>query len=133
MGNFNCQYIVRLPRQAKSIRIAVLDTGLRVDDRDTLLRSGSKRVLAHSGNFLGAGYARGDYFDNHGHGTHVVRLLLRLAPRAEIVVVKVSEGRSLEYTKLGQIVQVRFKPICAVCCIMAGRTLPNHSILPHVS
>jgi len=112
MGNFNYQYIVPLPRQAKSIRIAVLDTGLRVDDRDTLLRSGSKRVLAHSGNFLEAEYEAGNYIDNHGHGTHVVRLLLMLAPRAQIVVVKVSEGRSLASTRLEQIVKVRLRPAC---------------------
>jgi hypothetical protein len=110
MHNFYRQYILPLPQQAKPIRIAVLDTGLRVDDGDTLLRSGSKRVLAHSGNFLGAEYAAGGYLDNHGHGTHVVRLLLGLAPRAQIVVVKVSEGRSLASTRLEQIVKVRLRP-----------------------
>jgi hypothetical protein len=110
MDNFNLQYIFPLPRQADPIRVAVLDTGLRVDDGDTLLRAGSKRVLAQSGNFLEAEYKVGGYVDNHSHGTHVVRLLLKLAPRAHIVVVKVSEGRSLASTRLEQIVKVRPRP-----------------------
>ncbi|KAK3361553.1 hypothetical protein B0T24DRAFT_684592 [Lasiosphaeria ovina] len=90
---------------SKRIRIAVLDTGLLVDDEDTLLRSGSKRVLASlSRNFLGTSAKEGDYEDSHGHGTHVVRIMLKLAPRAEVVVIKVSNGRSLEFTKLQEIV-----------------------------
>jgi len=112
MDNFYRQYICPLPRQdtPRPIRIAVLDTGLRVDDGDGLLHRGSKRVLAISGNFLEAKYKAGGYFDNHGHGTHVVRLLLRLAPRAQIVVVKVSEDQSFASTKLEQIVEVRLRP-----------------------
>ncbi|KAL8420549.1 hypothetical protein RB594_003365 [Gaeumannomyces avenae] len=90
---------------SKRVRIAVLDTGLHIDDSDTLLLGGARRIQTElSRSFLGAEKGWEDCDDTHGHGTHVVRLLLKLSPRAEIVVIKVSEDRSLESTKLQQLV-----------------------------
>ncbi|RSL48362.1 hypothetical protein CEP54_012969 [Fusarium duplospermum] len=116
MKNFTPKFIKplidgkTLPPNYKRIRIAVLDTGLHIDEQDTqdtLLKFSSERVLTkHSKNYTGSSKEdRGnDIDDTHGHGTHVVRLLLKLAPRAEILVVKVSNGRTLETTKLGQLI-----------------------------
>jgi hypothetical protein len=91
------------PEGCEKVRIAVLDTGLRIDEDDNLLYSGQGRVIEPQENFLDRGR---DCMDTHGHGTHVARLLLRFAPHAEIFVAKVSEGKSLEETKLEQLVKV---------------------------
>ncbi len=71
MEHFKHDFILALPRSTGTpIRIAVLDTGLHIDDGDTLLRSGARRVRADlSRSFLGTEDERGDYDDTHGHGT----------------------------------------------------------------
>ncbi|GJC98249.1 pfs domain-containing protein [Colletotrichum higginsianum] len=45
----------------------------------------------------------GSFVDTHGHGTHVVRLLLQLTQHAEIVVIKISDGPTLKTTTLQQV------------------------------
>ncbi|TIC92604.1 Halolysin [Colletotrichum higginsianum] len=93
------------PADFKAIRIAVLDTGLQIDDDDLLLRvAAKKRVLSDlSRNYLTTESGPGSFVDTHGHGTHVVRLLLQLTQHAEIVVIKISNGPTLETTTLQQV------------------------------
>lgn len=92
----------------KRVRIAVLDTGLRVDAQDDFLRHRVKRVTMQK-NFVeersGLG---GDCIDTDSHGTHVVRLLLKFAPQADILVVKVSSSRTMGSTTMNCLVKVAY-------------------------
>jgi hypothetical protein len=108
MENFNNDFILSSsPFTGRPIRIAVLDTGLHIDDEDPL-RFASERILDDlSRNYFRAESQLKNYVDTHGHGTHVVRILLTLAPDAEIVVVRITDGLSLERTMLQQVVDVR--------------------------
>lgn len=95
------------PATFKAIRIAVLDTGLRIHDKDLFLRvAARRRVLSDlSRNYLTT-ERPGSFVDTHGHGTHVVRLLLQLTQHAEIVVIKISDGPTLKTTTLQQVAYV---------------------------
>ena len=113
MDEFHATYIQPLPeelahgikfeRQKRSIRIAVLDTGIRIDEDDALLNGGQGRIIQKR-NFLEMD-EHDACDDDYGHGTHVVRLLLRFAPLAKIIVAKVSESKYL--TGGSQIAKVR--------------------------
>ncbi|KAK8115457.1 hypothetical protein PG984_011959 [Apiospora sp. TS-2023a] len=85
-------------RQTKMC-IAVVDTGIDVDD--ALIKAERGRIRVARG-FVGD---TTDYQDSHGHGTHVVRILLTLAPLAEICVAKISETSTIEYANFGRIIQ----------------------------
>lgn len=94
-----------------AVVIAVLDTGICLDDSDGILLAGCEKRLRreHSRNYLNPqdGWEGWDN-DNHGHGTHIVRILLQNTVSAEIVVLKVADGRKMEYTPkmLDQFIQV---------------------------
>ncbi|QKX64567.1 uncharacterized protein TRUGW13939_11742 [Talaromyces rugulosus] len=78
----------------KKIRIAVIDTG--IDDEDDILIKGARdsgRITNCRGFTTGN---NGDYKDVNGHGTHVARLILQVAPEAEIVIAKVSDGSTMK-------------------------------------
>ncbi|RYP46073.1 hypothetical protein DL768_007665 [Monosporascus sp. mg162] len=83
---------IKFEPQKRSIHIAVLDTGIHIDEGDELLKGGQKRIILKR-NFLSEDEHA--YVDSYGHGTHVVRLLLRFAPSAMIIVAKVSESKNL--------------------------------------
>lgn len=114
MRRFADNYLPRVSRpNGRPIRIAVLDTGLLINEEDTLLLGSAKKVLSGlSRNYVGTKNRQdrnSDYSDTDGHGTHVVRLLLRLTRHAEVVVIKISNGHTLEHsqTTLEQVVAVR--------------------------
>ncbi|EXK27691.1 hypothetical protein FOMG_15919 [Fusarium oxysporum f. sp. melonis 26406] len=90
---------------AQDITIAVLDTGLHRHESDVAFRYSKKIDEERCRDFVAdeTGQTKGTFDDTHGHGTHVVKLLLRFAPRARIIVLKVSENSSLEKTRLLQI------------------------------
>lgn len=112
MRNFADEYCtptwlgIKRDATMKRIRVAILDTGLRFNDADGIIRSGSNRICKTSGNFLGEEFETGVYNDTDGHGTHVARILLSLTRHVEIVVVKISDGPTLEFTRLQQVVDV---------------------------
>jgi hypothetical protein len=87
----------------RDVRIAVLDTGLCVDDGDELVKGGQERVIQKK-NFFSTD--EHDCIDNYGHGTHAIRLLLRFAPCAKIIVAKVSNSK-YKIAESCQIVEVR--------------------------
>lgn len=91
------------------IRIAVLDTGFTVDKEDPFFYgSADKRVnLKLSKNFLGDD--PNDLSDKHGHGTHIVRLLLSCTVNAEIVILKISNDSTLQRVRLEQLTKVRIR------------------------
>lgn len=94
MMGFIRDNIIPLPEepQHRGIRIAVLDTGIHIDEEDELLKGAEDRIVMKQ-SFLGSDPDA--YVDSYGHGTHVVRLLLRFAPRANILVAKISESKQL--------------------------------------
>jgi hypothetical protein len=87
----------------RNVRIAILDTRLCVDDGDELVKSGQERIIQKK-NFFSADER--DCIDTYGHGTHVIRLLLRFAPCAKIIVAKVSNSKH-EIAESCRIVEVR--------------------------
>ncbi|KAI1089240.1 hypothetical protein F5B19DRAFT_467985 [Rostrohypoxylon terebratum] len=80
-----------IPRRREKIRIAVLDSG--IDETDPKIRPALKfGRIRTCRSFVG----RPDQWqDSHGHGTHVTRLLLETAPRAEIFVAKICTGKMI--------------------------------------
>ncbi|KAK1237866.1 hypothetical protein MKX08_002445, partial [Trichoderma sp. CBMAI-0020] len=74
----------------RNIRIAVLDTGSCVDDRDELVKGGEERIIQKQNFFSTYKHA---YTGTYGYGTHVVRLLLQFAPYANIIVAKISNSK----------------------------------------
>lgn len=91
----------------RDIRIAVLDTGFCADDGDELVQGGEERIIQKR-NFFNAD--EHDFVDTYGHGTHVVRLLLRFAPCAKIIIAKISNSK-YEVAGDRQIVEVRMQQL----------------------
>lgn len=91
--------------RSKKIRIAIIDTGIdRENDIliETALESGSiKDCRDFTGN-------EEDCQDSHGHGTHIARLMLNMAPEAELYIAKVSDDKTLDVSALSRIAEVAF-------------------------
>ncbi|CZR58461.1 uncharacterized protein PAC_08353 [Phialocephala subalpina] len=112
MKNFHQQYIVPLsgvsedtcpPPQVREdrIRIAVLDTGIL--GADNLIRAAKARIRGYwSPRQLGRAKPD-DCEDFYGHGTHVVRLLLNVAPSADVFIAKISEGKDMAESEVHHI------------------------------
>lgn len=90
------------PWRTKKIRIAIIDTG--IDDGDILIETAleSGRIRACQG-FVND---PDDHKDIHGHGTHVARLVLEMAPSAELYIAKVSDDKTINATDLNRISEV---------------------------
>ncbi|PON20790.1 hypothetical protein TGAM01_v210298 [Trichoderma gamsii] len=113
MSRFMANYILPLPDDPveeitsdsdplkRNIRIAVLDTGFCVDSRDELVSEGEERIVQKR-NFFSTD--EDDHIDTYSHGTHVIRLLLRFAPNAKIILAKISKSKH-EVAKSHQIVE----------------------------
>jgi hypothetical protein len=101
----NPSYYWAFWRQEK-IRIAIIDSG--IDDNDTIIDTAieERRIKACQGFMNGVD----DYKDCYGHGTHVARLLLELAPQAELYIAKVSNGKSINPPDLNRISEVSSAP-----------------------
>lgn len=77
------------PPVRDKIRIAVLDSG--VDDTDSMIRAAVRSLrIKKRMSFVGKD---NDHQDTYGHGTHVTRLLLQIAPAAEIYIAKICTGK----------------------------------------
>lgn len=82
-----------IPKKEDRIRIAVLNTGICMDDAFIHLKDNSRRITYRS-------FVTGDpnptvASDLVGHGTHVAGLLLQVAPNANIYVAKISDKGGL--------------------------------------
>ncbi|KAL8375692.1 hypothetical protein RB595_007009 [Gaeumannomyces hyphopodioides] len=99
------------------VRVAIIDTGLYIEEAE-IDKEGDpfldhpdvqSRVVAQR-NFFSPDDADSDpdpdnCEDEHGHGTQVARLVLKFAPRAEVVVAKISNSKTLRSTKTTQLVE----------------------------
>jgi subtilisin family serine protease len=87
------------------IRIASIDTGIDKDDDIIIQTALECDSIKECCSFTGNGE---DVQDSHGHGTHIARLLLDIAPAAELYVAKVSDGQTLYPSSLSRIAEVTF-------------------------
>lgn len=87
-------------RTPEKIRIAVLDTG--IDPSDRMIKSAISRIIEKR-SWVGP---PGNYIDRYGHGTHVTRLLLQMAPAAEIYVAKITENKNVDPEDMSRIADV---------------------------
>jgi subtilisin family serine protease len=75
------------PRPLPAVKIAVLDTG--IDSKHPFINGAMKtRRIKAAKSFVNTNSSTEDTF---GHGTHVAKLLLDVAPEAELYVAKVAE------------------------------------------
>ncbi|KAF6816890.1 hypothetical protein CMUS01_12193 [Colletotrichum musicola] len=80
----------------EKIRIAVLDSG--VDSRNALIRPAITHGRINqnmSRSFVFYGSPADWQVDSYGHGTHIVQLLLKTAPVAEICVAKICSRKTI--------------------------------------
>lgn len=117
LQDFNETFILPLVRNGpaptnneklrRPVRVAILDSG--VDMADACLKGAAKakRIKAMR-NWTDRD--PDNWTDTYGHGTHVARLLIRVAPAADIYIARVSTGKHLVPEKTGLIAQVRGKP-----------------------
>jgi subtilisin family serine protease len=83
------------------IKIAIIDSGARKTDSLVL---GAK----NGGKLEGRNFQPGSpeqWDDTHGHGTHTTRLLLDMAPQANIYVAKVTNGQRIEQDMISSITE----------------------------
>jgi hypothetical protein len=98
MNNFLDQYIKNqsydntLPEpRSKKVRIAVIDSG--ISNLDTLIKRARSKQIRRCRNFSSLQHDDVDDVDDKlGHGTMVARLLLQVAPKAELFIAKVSRA-----------------------------------------
>jgi hypothetical protein len=93
----------------RNVRIAVIDSGFHNGGDPFLDNPDVSQRIKEGRNFFSPGDSDpnpSDWKDCHGHGTHVTRLLLKLAPRAEIFVAKMTNSKTLKLTKKHQFSKV---------------------------
>jgi hypothetical protein len=87
------------------IRIAVIDSGVRSEDPDIMAADATKRIRDYR-NFTSLDPSDCEDEVEDGHGTLVSRLLLDVAPMAELYIAKVSRQRSIPRKELYRIADV---------------------------
>ncbi|KAL7943958.1 peptidase S8/S53 domain-containing protein [Trichoderma barbatum] len=125
MKRFRDTYIEGLDEPKKtedgddSVCVAIIDTGFLNEEMDSDSEENhlEDSFLAHPDvrsrvrkkqNFFSPTAAEpdpNDYEDKHGHGTQVARLVLKFAPRATVIIAKISDSETLRATKTAQLVK----------------------------
>ncbi|KAK5653676.1 hypothetical protein OQA88_8706 [Cercophora sp. LCS_1] len=90
----NCNPAIR------PIRIAVIDSG--IDMNDPVVRAKANQI---KGKRNWTTLNPDDCDDAYGHGTHVARLLVTVAPTSEIFIAKISTGKQLDHKDTDRIAQ----------------------------
>lgn len=85
----------------KPIKIAIIDSG--VDPDDPWINAQGFRI---AGRRNWTSDQTNDCADTCGHGTHIARLILKVAPAAEIYIAKVSKRKKFDPEVAGQVAQV---------------------------
>ncbi|KAI1330204.1 hypothetical protein F5Y16DRAFT_31262 [Xylariaceae sp. FL0255] len=94
------------PWRADKIRIAIIDTGIDDEDDNLIEFNRASGRIKDSCGFINDPNSKPDtkdYRDVNGHGTHVARLILEMAPAAELYIAKVSNDTSIQHTDLHRI------------------------------
>jgi len=77
-------------RKPAGIKVAVLDTGM---DEDNVIVKANKERIKETRSWVQDENKMEDVF---GHGAHVVALVLKTAPKAELCVARIAKGRYLD-------------------------------------
>ncbi|KAF5602526.1 WD domain-containing protein [Fusarium pseudocircinatum] len=121
MKIFQETYISTLPKPCPvggidgPVRVAVVDTGFYLEE-SSLFTEGDEFLsdpvvgsrVKEQRNFFsrdGEELNEEDTKDIHGHGTLVARLVLQFAPRAEVIVARITDSKTLRMTRTAQLVE----------------------------
>lgn len=115
MKQFKEKYIETLENMASlaqnccenKIRVAVIDSGVREEDPEIMAAHAKKRIRKYR-NFSGPDPNHCEDEVEGGHGTMVARLLLDVAPAAELYIAKVSRQKSIPKKELYRIADVGY-------------------------
>ncbi|KAL6364393.1 hypothetical protein LRP88_01793 [Fusarium phalaenopsidis] len=88
------------PSERRPIKLAIIDSGIDLDNPRIRAR---KRQIGDTRNWTSDQPDECD--DGCGHGTHVTRLILEVAPAVEVYVAKVSQRKKFDSRVSGQIAQ----------------------------
>jgi len=94
------------------VKVAILDSGVRSKDSQIMGALDAKRILEQK-SFIG-----GTCEDTYGHGTHVARFFLQVAPKAQVYIAKISEAKEIPADQLGNIAKVCFECIGDQRCLL---------------
>ncbi|KAH0426569.1 subtilisin [Colletotrichum camelliae] len=87
------------PWYKRNVRVAVIDSGL-VDVKSDKFILGARKRIKQQKTYIGQ-----DCLDKCGHGTHVVRQLLKVAPCVELFVAKISKDMFIPSQELHHVTQ----------------------------
>ena len=94
--------------QQRAVRVAILDSGLKATDS---LISGAiaKHRIIDMRSWVGHSWD-----DTYGHGTHIARLFLKVAPHAKLYIAKISDSKEIPENQLpaiGKVFIYRLQPL----------------------
>ncbi|KAL7954001.1 peptidase S8/S53 domain-containing protein [Trichoderma compactum] len=90
------------PWPREKVRIAVIDSGVRKEDAETAAAEVTQRIRGYR-NFTSSDL--NDCEDQVGHGTMIARLLLTVAPQAEVYIAKVTDKKIMPKNQLYRIAE----------------------------
>ena len=93
------------PSPKNKIRIAIIDTGVRAED-PLIITAREEETIRICRNFATPEHDEWEDEVENGHGTLVARLLLEVAPEAELYIAKVSREKTIPKKELYRIAQV---------------------------
>lgn len=98
------------PWPERKVRIAVIDSGVKEEDAE-IAAAATERIRGYR-NFTSSDLNNCE--DQIGHGTKVARLLLTVAPEAELYIAKVTEEKFMPKHQLHRIAEVQIPTFCFV-------------------
>lgn len=123
------------PCRNEKIRIAIIDTG--IDEDDIIIGEVMGERIKECCGFINGPDAKpdpSDYEDKTGHGTHVARLMLKMAPSVELYIAKISNEFSIQPTELHRVTRVSPLGFSPTLCLLPrliffppSMHLPNHT------
>ena len=105
--NDELEYIPSAASSPERIRITILDTGY---DDDSVLFDSCRDRLKGWKDFI-EGAAAGTDVD--GHGTHLVALIMQIAPEADVYVARVARNSKELQFAINNVAEVRFSSLCS--------------------
>lgn len=115
MYHFTSEYVTPLSERRmalpedrnEKIRIAIIDSGVSTRDKEIDKYISGKRIVGQR-NFFRPGVDNCEDF--HGHGTTVAKIVLQVAPQAEVFVAKVTNSQSISDKELDNVREVSCWP-----------------------
>lgn len=111
-----------IPNPRAKVRIAVIDSGVRKEDAEIAAAETTQRIRGYR-NFTSSDL--NDCEAQVGLGTMVTRLLLTVAPQAELYIAKVTDKRTMPKHQLHRIAEVRPRTLCFMSKILVFSEPPR--------